>query len=209
MDNNDANDNNTYNIEGITIIDNFIDQNDYQNDDDSMFDDEILSPIVYRLLNYNTLNKRSLFPYKPVYTENENCDKCNVKFDKVFNNLIKLQRSTKSWKSCPTDISFESENKTICLLCTIDTHGITCTTCNEKYLYTDSFYDGNECKDCYIKQKKGCIVCSGFINKYNNSKLCSTCRSEFESLEIFTKHMMTDRDIRIHRKQYKGFKYVL
>jgi len=187
----------------IDIIDNFVDEiiNDEIYSD--VFNDDLINPIIARLLSYGTSYEVARVPYRPVYTENDLCDDCCMKFDDVSDDLNRLIRTDRSWKGCPTDVSFRLDDRMVCLHCIMKHHGIRCCSCDKTYLYMDSFFYDNECKGCYIRSKKGCVVCLGFVNRYTGSKLCAVCKSEFESLELFTKHMMTDRDIRFYRRKTK------
>jgi len=195
----------------INIIDNFVDEisnNEIYSDDEFVvdpsfvLDDDMINPIIARLLNYGTSYGAALqVPYRPIYTEREICDNCCRNFDDVSNDLAKLKRTDRSWRGCPTDVSFRSDNRIVCLHCVLEHHGIRCSGCDKTYLYMDSFFYDDECKSCYIKSKKGCVTCLGFVNRYTGSKLCGACKSEFESLELFTKHLMTDRDIKFYRKK--------
>ena len=162
------------------------------------FNEDLADPVLERLLNFN---KTSMVrPYRPIYTELECCEECNGEFDAVSERLLQFRKTDRSWKNCPTDVSFECNGRVICLMCVTKKHGIKCSSCKKKYLYMDSFFYDNECKSCYIKARKGCAICFGFVNKYTGSKLCTICKSDYEMLDMFTKHMMTDRDIKFYRK---------
>ncbi len=132
------------------------------------------------------------------------CEKCNDPFNDIRLKYIKLKKANKAWTYCSPTVKFKSKNQNICIFCITNEKGIECDKCKIKYYYRSSFYEEGECKNCYIKSRRGCIQCFDYVDQNSETKICQECQAKFNSLKIFTKQLVVNREIMISKRNNKS-----
>ena len=132
------------------------------------------------------------------------CEKCCEPFNDIRLKYIKLKKANKAWMHCSPTVKFKSKDRNICNFCITYEKGIECNKCKIKYYYRSSFYEKGECKNCYIKSRRGCMQCFDYVDQNSEIKICPECQAKFNSLKVFTKQLVVDREVMINKKTSKS-----
>ena len=157
------------------------------------------------MLNQDSYDDSYDDSYEEVYlADQEVCEICNKNFDDVKKEFNQLRDSHRSWKECPSCVTFRLYEKVVCIFCVNKEKGLECPTCKLKYFYTDCFYPNQECKACYTNSKKGCHICYGYLDELDKTRtLCQVCEHDVKRIHTHNKKCIVDRELFIYRKKNK------